>query len=621
MKLIFKKEHLSIQNFPEIDLPEFTVLTGTNGSGKTHLLQAIKNGSSLIEGLEDSKIVYIDYREFELNPETVHGRNNNQIYKGDAKKSAWDKFNKKVKDHMQSLKKNILNNSYEEISNACLKNSKSLWDLNATDVGDNKLIDKIEEYKSETSIYFNSKGIIADSELQSIFTLIKGLKFSIDEITEDEFLSGYYNFSFKKEGFLPQQIGSYIWDYYKKYRKNQVNETQNMRYRKKYPAYTEEEFIEKYGPKPWEILNKILKESSGLKYEVISPEGLEADEEYQLKLINHEENITTGFESLSSGEKTLLALASSIYKTSSDKQFPDILLLDEVDASLHPSMIKILIFVIQDFFLSLGMRVILVTHSPSTVALAPDESIFVMNKDGDNKLEKKTKNEALTILSEGFISLFPSEADFSISYNLSKTKQENILLTEGITDKIIIETAWEKLFSEIDMPFYIQDCFDAGFLSNFMKRGGDGFLKDHKDKKFIALFDFDKAGYDGWKNIKKKFLEEKELDPEKGLVVKHPNFLAYALVLPAFDSQLLKQQVVNKTNAIRKTPHFPIELFFHKIDNLKQFFQQNITTDGEILIKFNGDKIKFANLIKALDKESFYTFEHIFKVLKNYFKF
>lgn len=64
-----------------------------------------------------------------------------------------------------------------------------------------------------------------------------------------------------------------------------------------------------------------------------------------------------------------MALVASIYKSSSDGAFPDILLLDELDASLHPSMIKNMIGVIEDIFLEQGIKVILVTHSPSTIAL------------------------------------------------------------------------------------------------------------------------------------------------------------------------------------------------------------------------------------------------------------
>lgn len=45
MQLTFNASYLSIGTFPTVDLPDFTVVTGANGAGKTHLLKAIVAGS------------------------------------------------------------------------------------------------------------------------------------------------------------------------------------------------------------------------------------------------------------------------------------------------------------------------------------------------------------------------------------------------------------------------------------------------------------------------------------------------------------------------------------------------------------------------------------------------
>ena len=52
MKLSFLKIHKSITSFPELELPDFVVLTGVNGAGKSHLLEAIENGSMRIDDIE-----------------------------------------------------------------------------------------------------------------------------------------------------------------------------------------------------------------------------------------------------------------------------------------------------------------------------------------------------------------------------------------------------------------------------------------------------------------------------------------------------------------------------------------------------------------------------------------
>ena len=48
MKLSFLKIYKSIDSLPDIELPDFVVLTGVNGAGKSHLLEAIENGSMQI---------------------------------------------------------------------------------------------------------------------------------------------------------------------------------------------------------------------------------------------------------------------------------------------------------------------------------------------------------------------------------------------------------------------------------------------------------------------------------------------------------------------------------------------------------------------------------------------
>jgi ABC-type transport system involved in cytochrome c biogenesis ATPase subunit len=51
MRLTFSQAYKSIKTFPAIDLPDFVVMTGVNGAGKTHLLEAIANGSVQIDGI------------------------------------------------------------------------------------------------------------------------------------------------------------------------------------------------------------------------------------------------------------------------------------------------------------------------------------------------------------------------------------------------------------------------------------------------------------------------------------------------------------------------------------------------------------------------------------------
>src|SRR5262249_51041711 len=45
MRIRFVSSYLSIHAFPEIDLPDFSIITGPNGAGKSHFLQALQAGN------------------------------------------------------------------------------------------------------------------------------------------------------------------------------------------------------------------------------------------------------------------------------------------------------------------------------------------------------------------------------------------------------------------------------------------------------------------------------------------------------------------------------------------------------------------------------------------------
>ncbi|MDQ6948924.1 MAG: ATP-binding protein [Actinomycetota bacterium] len=112
---------------------------------------------------------------------------------------------------------------------------------------------------------------------------------------------------------------------------------------------------------------------------------------------------------LSSGEKTLMAVAMSLYTGSrlgEAIELPMVLLLDETDASLHPSMVQSLLSVTNNIFSKrYGVRVILTTHSPSTVALAPEESLYIMRRSGTPRLRRASRDDALKSLTVGIPTL------------------------------------------------------------------------------------------------------------------------------------------------------------------------------------------------------------------------
>jgi predicted ATP-dependent endonuclease of OLD family len=220
-----------------------------------------------------------------------------------------------------------------------------------------------------------------------------------------------------------------------------------------------------------------------MQYRVNSPESLGYFDSYQLKLIHTEKpNLQINFDALSSGEKILMALVASIYKASSDGLFPDILLLDEVDASLHPSMMKNMLNVIEKIFLKQGVKVILVSHSPTTIALSPEDSIFIVNKSGLNRIEKKSKQEALSILTQGYATI-----DEGLKLFDEVTKNNLTIITEG-NNTLLIKKALE-LHNINDVE--ILDGIESMTGKNQLKTLFDFLTKMTHDNKVIFIWDCD----------------------------------------------------------------------------------------------------------------------------------
>jgi len=261
------------------------------------------------------------------------------------------------------------------------------------------------------------------------------------------------------------------------------------------------------------------------------------------------------------------------------------------------------------------------THSPTTVALSPENSIYIIQKNGEQRIKKELKSYAINILTEGIATVNSEDTYTGINYNIQHTSLP-VLFTEGITDKIILETAWKKLYQK-EMPFFIQDCFDASFLGNLFRRADDaqdGIFTNYPNKTFISLFDFDQEGYNVWNGLKKKY-SLIEGNPKKALTIKHINKSAYALLLPVPENEWIIKQVIKSGNETYKNESIlPIELLFYGVESLDNFFKKEQIRGGGEIIVFKGKKRDFANGLKQLNKEDFKNLIPLFDKLNEIIK-
>ncbi len=89
MKIKFDQKYKSIGTFDVADTPDFSVFVGTNGSGKTHLLKAIKDGFVKADDIPKERISYFNFQTFLIkNQKNIAPRNLD-----DEKLEAWNILN------------------------------------------------------------------------------------------------------------------------------------------------------------------------------------------------------------------------------------------------------------------------------------------------------------------------------------------------------------------------------------------------------------------------------------------------------------------------------------------------------------------------------------------------
>jgi hypothetical protein len=217
-------------------------------------------------------------------------------------------------------------------------------------------------------------------------------------------------------------------------------------------------------------------------------------------------------------------------------------LLDEPDAFLHPEWQFEFLRQVLDITdtAAKNNHVLMSSHSASTITTASESQIRLIDFDGDKvTTTRASKTDIIRSLSAGLITLSETEAKLNINHILRNSRGA-VLFSEGITDELILETAWSKLYPTVKCPFEIQGAFDRIFLRNLFSR--DDLKITFPNRKMFALFDFDEA-FDDWNGLKKE--RDEVTDPFKGLTKQLKYTDHYASLLPVPNVDFIKRQVLD----------------------------------------------------------------------------
>ncbi len=312
--------------------------------------------------------------------------------------------------------------------------------------------------------------------------------------------------------------------------------------------------------------------------------------------------------SLSSGESLVLSLFASIIRdfdlggtnAMSLENIKGIVLVDEIDIHLHIDLQRnVLPRLIKAFP---KVQFIVTTHSPLFL-LGMDEQF------GSDGYEIYSLPTGEKILAEEFSEFHSAYDEYKNTQHHKQTTKEMLeklatpcLITEGKTDRMILECAWNKLYGMIPCLCTIKSSGEI--------RGVEGSAKHLQSTlqyaaaltthAIIGLFDNDREGNAQFGGLKAPLFVSEAKDHKK-------QGMASALLLPAPES---RGKFVNQQNG--NYCYLEIEHYFSDAVLAAQNKQGADVIVGTGVFEIQGDKNGFAESIVNLDPKEFENFHHLF---------
>ena len=483
ISLKLPKRYKSLQDGLEWnDIPSFAVITGVNGVGKTQLLEALKGRGSkpsnrgsipnIVREITSASgpvnLIFSDniaQSGLSLNGLIDYVKNSDQRL-----------VTLRNLDHDITTYQNSIRTLREQVSRTTDKVERLRLEghINSNEV----YIRDLQNQKLDVNIY------AYDEELSRI---ARKLGKKVEDLAEEEIrLFAIDNFESLT---TVDELTRFL-----------ANENQRYMRRVTHLSEThqdEERDMLVAQERPYHTINRIFRQYGFNYFDMLDPFPIDWKLNGEIRFKGKGGEIVD-YNSLSSGEQAIVQFVIWSYGQDFRGNRLNTMVLDEPDAHLHPSMCKMMVEIFSEMSSKKetgggGIRIIITTHSPSTVAFTPEGSLFVMQREPDNKrvIRPTTSEEAVEILSDGVFTFSRAMSQFTL---LSSSPKQNLVFVEGKTDVCHFKRAMQMLGYDLDVDFF--DMHDATTLSNFIKSTPS---KLFNRKSLIALFDCDAEGEKGFK--------------------------------------------------------------------------------------------------------------------------
>lgn len=307
---------------------------------------------------------------------------------------------------------------------------------------------------------------------------------------------------------------------------------------------------------------------------------------------------------MGSGFLQVLEIFSTIEYIESHIDGICLILIDEPDSHIHSDLQSYLIDELKNHADS---QIFLITHNDRLVGKVAEGELFYLN----NRVKELGKLEPLQI--KDFSSVKSGLA--SVLEELDSHDSRPIVLTEGKTDKKILETAWDKIYQDQTMPYQI---ISSGIQIDDESRTGSAetvrrtleYLSTITDRKIIGLFDNDREGNEQFRGLNKDIFESHNLS---SFTRKHKTKDIFGCLLIVPDNRL---EFVTMSSLTQR--YLVIEHLFSNA-----LIEQN-NIKGESILQSNvfeivGRKNDFAEICATFDQSEFVAFTQLFDKFRELF--
>lgn len=363
---------------------------------------------------------------------------------------------------------------------------------------------------------------------------------------------------------------------------------------------------------PWKQLNELFSDL-GFEYrfkdDYYVGKGFQINVQPSLYQIKNDgtidENEPRKLADLSDGEKAIISLS---FASLSGVKHEDrkVLLLDEFDANFNPSLTEIFYKILDEYFISKGILVVVATHSPTTISLAPDRASFyevfkqnvklserILPVQKDDYTELQVANKAFYTRIANQISriaeLEKEKAEFDTRFDELQNVTKPSLFVEGDIDIQYLNKAaefypeWKFVLDRVS----VKEKNGKGGLNKYWKNRSQ--IKEFLKHAVILLFDCDTNQND----------EDDSLVYKRCIPIQSVNSIKSGIENLFSDSLILKAEISGKKYTLKSIPNIENpEQVWSVIDDTKKNFANWICTNAE-KDDFKNFKVLF-DIIKTI---------------------